>query len=178
METFCMKRYMTLLLACIVLLTLAACTRPTEEPSVDAVPTETAANTEEPTEVPEPTGAPSELQLAIAGWWQVTEGAAEGKQVLMRFETDGRVYLTPTDYFESLQDPQAYCCYWQEKGGQLFFLDVDAEDSRAPLYCLLLLNEDGTMSILWTSEARARLTKLTDEQAEELYTTMMEEPQE
>lgn len=172
-----MKRYMSLLLVWLILVTLIACGNRTEEPSAGVEPTEPEATEETVSESPEPTEEPSELQQAIAGWWQVTEGAAEGKQVLMRFEADGRVYLTPSAYFESLQNSETYCCYWQEKGGQLFFLDIDAEDSRAPLYCLMFLNEDGTMSILWTSEARARLTKLTDEQAEEIYSEMAEEPQ-
>lgn len=155
-------------LLCLLLAFGIACTDQNEpeaepiEPIETEIPTQTLTETEAPEEETDPETA------RIAGWWYVTEGAAGAFEVMMHFGADGRVFLTPIQYEEGADDPNAYCCYWQNKGGQLYFVDVAAEDEHPPYYCILNLREDDTMSIMWSSESKLYLKKVSDEEAAEI----------
>lgn len=161
-------KYIAILMLSLLLVCSFACG---ETPPQEEEPT-LAPQTEAPTDVPKQTEAPKEEMDAetarLAGWWYVTEGAAGDFEVMMHFGADGRVFLTPVQYEEGKDNPNAYCCYWQNKGGQLYFVDVAAEDEHPPYYCLLNLREDDTMSIMWSSDSKLYLEKVSEEEASEI----------
>ena len=142
------------------------------EPSTP-VPAETSAQPNEsevlPRESDEPTQDPpaiDDLAEALTGWWVcMDEGSIDPKfPIINYFDGNGKVFLSPEDYYAFALGEQTHYCKWEIADGKAVYWDIGAPDEAA-VKCDITFDSDEKMSITWPDGVASSFMKNTSTKA-------------
>ena len=107
-----------------------------------------------------------DLADALTGWWVcMDEGSMDPKfPIINYFDGNGKVFLSPEDYYAFALGEQTHYCKWEIADGKAVYWAI-GEPDEAPVKCDITFDSDEQMSITWPDGVTSNFMKNTSQKA-------------